>query len=192
MPRTRSSNAKHIHQLKITLKHIKPPIWRRIQIVGDISLGDLHYIVQAVMGWENDHLHVFRVGKVEYATLEGDQAVTSMGVRDEWETEVRKVLPGVGRKILYEYDFGDSWKHDVVVERIILAEGGKQYPVCLAGARACPPEDCGGPYRYASFASAVCDPKHPDHRYWREWFDGDFDPEAFDLEAINQRLGPQS
>jgi hypothetical protein len=188
MPRTRPLNSPRIYQLNIILKHIAPPIWRRIQVAGDTTLGDLHCIVQAVMGWENDHLHVFQVGKVEYATLDGDQAVTSLSARDEWEAQVGKVLPAVGSKAQYEYDFGDSWEHDIVVEKILPAEEGKRLPVCLAGARACPPEDCGGPYSYASFASAIRDPKHPEYRIWREWFDRDFNPEAFDLDAINKRL----
>ena len=192
MPRPRLLKSQDIYQLKIALKHIKPPIWRRIQVADDTTLGDLHYIVQAVMGWENDHLHVFQVGKIEYATVDGDQAVTSIEVKDEWEAQVGKVPLAVGSKILYEYDFGDGWKHDIVVERIISAEEGKHCPVCLAGARACPPEDCGGPYRYANFVIAIRDPKHPDYHDWREWFDGGFDPEAFDLEAINKRLGPGS
>jgi len=174
------------------LKNTKPPVWRRIQVAGDTSLGDLHYIVQAAMGWGNDHLHAFQVGNVEYATLEGDQAVTSVGVKDEWNAQVGKVLLAVGSKAQYEYDFGDSWKHDIVVEKILPAEEGKRLPVCLAGARACPPEDCGGSYRYASFVIAARDPKHPDRRYWREWFDGDFDPEAFDLEEVNRRLGQRA
>jgi hypothetical protein len=192
MPRTQPSESQRIYQLKIALNHIKPPIWRRIQVASDTSLGDLHCIVQAVMGWENDHLHVFRVGRVEYATLEGDQAVTSFGVIDEWEVQVGKVLRTERSKLVYEYDFGDGWQHDIVVERITPVEEGKQYPVCLAGARACPPEDCGGPYRYASFVHAIRDPKHPDYHDWRECFDADFDPEAFNLEAINKRLVPSS
>jgi hypothetical protein len=188
MPRTWPLEARGTYQLKITLKNTKPPIWRRIQVAGGITLGDLHHIVQAVMGWENDHLHVFRGGKTEYATRDGDQAVTSLGGRDEWETQVGEVLPAVGSKIVYEYDFGDGWVHDILLERIVPTEEGTPLPVCLAGTRACPPEDCGGPYRYANFVIAIRDPKHPDYHHWREWFDGDFDPEAFDLEAINNRL----
>lgn len=181
-------NAKQVHQLKLTLRHVKPPVWRRIQVASDTTLGDLHYLVQTAMGWENDHLHVFRVGRVEYATLDGDQAVTSFGVRDEWEAQVCEVLPSVGRKVEYEYDFGDGWRHDIVAEKILPVEDGKRYPVCLSGAGACPPEDCGGPYRYANLVLAISDPSHPDRRYWRGWIGGDFDPEAFDLEAINRRL----
>ena len=192
MPRTRPLDSQGIYQLKITLKHIAPPIWRRIQVAGDTILGDLHFNLQAGMGWENDHLHVFRVGKAEYATLDGDQAVTSLRARAEWEVQLSKVLRTERSKLVYEYDFGDGWQHDIVVEKILPAEEGRRYPVCLAGAGACPPEDCGGPYRYASFVRAIRDPKHPDHRVWREWFDGDFDPEAFDLDAINKRLSRSS
>lgn len=188
MPRARPAGAPAIYQLKITLKYTAPPVWRRVQVADDTTLGHLHSIIQAAMGWGNDHLHAFRVGKAEYATTEGDMAVIGLTVRDEWEADVRAVLPKVGSKMLYIYDFGDSWKHEIRLEKILPPEEGKQIPICLAGARACPPEDCGGPSGYASLVAASSDPRHPDRRYWREWLGGNFDPEALDLEAVNRRL----
>ena len=188
MPTPKLPLSLSVCQLKITLKYTTPPVWRRVQVTGDITLGDLHYVVQTVMGWEDDHLHAFRVGRIEYAPVEGDRAVTETGASDEWEAQVGAVLPAVGRKLLYTYDFGDTWNHEIVRERVVAGEEGRRYPVCLAGARACPPEDCGGVYGYENLVAALADPTDPDYEYWRERVGDDYDPEAFDLEAINKRF----
>jgi hypothetical protein len=174
-----------IYQLKVTLKESKPPIWRRILVPGDISLSKLHQILQIAMGWEDSHLHQFIVGGTYYG--EPDP-----GFRDEMKSERRvklnQVAPHEKGRFTYEYDFGDSWEHQIVVEKIVPPEPGARYPVCTAGTRACPPEDCGGVWGYESLLEAIADPNNPEHDEMLEWVGEDFDPDAFDLEEINERL----
>ena len=177
-----------IYQLKVSLKYITPQIWRRIQAPADITLAELHYVLQAAMGWENCHLHEFRIGGTRYApwNLEGDPIVDEAA--DEETAILRTIAPRVKSGFFYTYDFGDGWVHNLVVEKIIPAEEGKQYPVCISGKRACPLEDCGGPHGYALILRALANPTHPDSKDWLEWIGGHWEAEAFDLEEINRRL----
>ena len=176
-------------QFKVTLRGARPPIWRRVQVPATFSLEGFHYVIQAAMGWENCHLHQFLVGGVYYSAL------SPGGLAIEWNDEMedeRAVTLGdlvrrEGQKFLYEYDFGDGWRHDVLVEKLLDAEEGVRYPVCTGGKRACPPEDCGGVWGYESLLEALADPDDPDHEDMAEWA-GEIDPEAFDLDAVNQRL----
>jgi hypothetical protein len=174
-----------IYQLKVTLKDSKPPIWRRIQIASNISLAKLHRILQTAMGWTDSHLHQFMVGETYYGTPAPE---FDFEVEDEGKIKLSQAAPGVKKKIVYEYDFGDGWEHEILVEKILQSEPGVRYPVCLAGKRACPPEDCGGVWGYESLLEALRDPEHPEHSDMLEWVGGDFDPEAFDLDSINQDL----
>ena len=172
-------------QLKITLEDVRPPVWRRVLVPQTYSLPRLHRVFQAVLGWENSHLHAFRVGETVYGEPEADL--------DDWmqnETRVRlaQIAPDVKSKFLYEYDFGDGWGHTVVVEKILPAEPGQTAARCLAGKRACPPEDCGGPWGYANFLEAIANPNHKEHALMRDWIGGEFDPAAFDLDAVNAEL----
>ncbi len=174
-----------IYQLKITLDELRPPIWRRVLVPASTLLPTLHHVIQTVMGWENAHLHAFRVGETTYG-----QPGSEM---DDWmqsETRIRlaQIAPDVKSKVHYEYDFGDGWQHTVVVEKILPAEAGQPYPRCLIGKRACPPEDCGGPWGYAELLEALSDPKHTNHAEMRDWVGDEFDPEAFDLNAVNAEL----
>ena len=101
---------------------------------------------------------------------------------------LQQVVSRVKDKLIYEYDFGDSWEHELLVEKILPLEEGKRYPVCLTGKRACPPEDCGGIWGYASLLEAIRDPEHPEHEEMVDWVGGEFDPEAFDLDEVNREL----
>jgi hypothetical protein len=92
------------------------------------------------------------------------------------------------KKFTYTYDFGDNWRHVIQVEKVLAAEPGARYPRCVGGKRACPPEDCGGPWGYGDFLEAISNPKHPEHEDMLEWAGDEFDPEAFDLEAVNEEL----
>jgi hypothetical protein len=177
-----------IYQLKVTLKHSKPPIWRRIQVPGDINLGKLHHILQVVMGWEDYHLHQFIVGGEYYGEPHPDYEVWGPEMRDERRVKLYQIAPDEGSRLLYEYDFGDSWEHDLLVEKILPPEPGVDYPRCLKGKRAGPPEDVGGVWGYDSFLEAMRDPDHPDHEDLLEWVGGEFDPESFDLDGINEDL----
>ena len=175
-----------IYQLKITLDGIKPPIWRRIQVRGDISLFKLHKIIQVAMGWEDYHLHQFIVGE-DYYAIPSPEDPWPMETKNEKRSKLIKVAPAEKAKFVYEYDLGDSWYHEILVEKI--SPGGEQeHPICLAGKRSRPPEDCGGIGGYYEFLEAIRDPKHPDHEDMLTWAGGDFDPERFDMEEINRLL----
>lgn len=176
-----------IYQIKVTLNGTHPPIWRRFQVSGNYSLYQLHYVLQTVMGWDNSHLHQFTIDG-EFYSDPADDEFGSIGTSDEMRFKLNKVIPRNGFKFIYEYDFGDSWTHTLLVEKILTAERGVRYPICIKGKRACPPDDIGGIWGYESFLEAINDPKHPDYDEYQEWFGGEFDPEAFDLEGINQEL----
>jgi hypothetical protein len=177
----------HVYQFKITLDGIKPPIWRRIQVRGDVSLFKLHKIIQAAMGWEDYHLHQFIVGEDYYAIPSPDEP-WPMETKNEKRAKLFQIAPAEKARFIYEYDFGDSWYHDILVEKILHPEGEQKHPVCLSGRRSRPPEDCGGISGYCEFLEAVSDPKHPDHEDMLAWAGVDFDPERFDKEKINSLL----
>jgi Plasmid pRiA4b ORF-3-like protein len=178
-----------VYQLKVTLRDSKPPIWRRIQVPADITLAKLHRIIQVTMGWSNSHMHQFIVGDAYYGVPDsGMDFGMDMEVKSESKVKLDKVAAAEKSRFVYEYDFGDSWEHQILVEKILPATEGAQYPICLAGKRACPPEDIGGVWGYDGFLEAIKDPEHPEHDDMVEWMDEDFDPEAFDLERINKAL----
>ncbi len=178
-----------IIELKIVLREAEPPIWRTVRVPAASTLADLHDVIQAAMGWEDDHLHEFLVKGVRYSPRR--RSGFDFGWEDEPEDERRARLCDLvrrkGQRLTYEYDMGDSWQHDVRVEQLLEPEQGVRYPVCVAGERACPPEDIGGVWGYEGMVEAVRNPRHPDHEDVMEWV-GEFDPEAFDLEEANRRL----
>ena len=185
MARPRRTTTRVVYQIKVTLNGSKPPIWRRMQITSETTLVQLHRILQCVMGWEGSHLYQFVIGGIAY----GDPDMVG-----EWDAEdartvaLAALVRGEKSKLLYEYDFGDSWEHELLVEKILPLDEGKRYPVCLTGKRACPPEDCGGVWGYASFLEAIHDPEHPEHEEMREWIGSAFDPEVFNLDEVNVEL----
>lgn len=185
MPRRVSSENVPIYQLKVTLKGTKPPIWRRIQVPADTRLGKLHRILQTVMGWTDSHLHQFIVGETFYGVPDRD---FDLDVRSERTVRLDQVLPAPKAKIVYEYDFGDSWEHELLLEKIVPPDPATRYPICLAGKRACPPEDVGGVWGYAEFLETITSPDHPEHEEMLDWVGGEFDPEEFDLQAVNSQL----
>jgi hypothetical protein len=177
-----------IYQFKVTLKDSDPPIWRRIQMPG-CTLGELHEVLQVVMGWEDCHLHRFDVRGESYGPLDPEDALWDLEKRDEEEISLSTIVK-MARKVrfTYEYDFGDSWQHEIVLEKTLEPEPKVKYPRCIEGERACPPEDCGGVWGYAEFLEAIADPKHESHEDMLEWIGGKFDPEKFDLDAVNREL----
>ena len=176
-----------IYQIKVTLEGSKPPIWRRLLVRSDITLGDLHTIIQAAMGWWDYHLHQFTVGETYFGVPHPDFD-SYMEMHDEEEVTLGQVAPREGLKVRYEYDFGDSWLHQVLVEKVLPPEPSQSYPVCIKGRRACPPEDVGGMWGYYDFLDAIQDPEHEEHESYLEWIGGEFDPEAFDLDEVNETL----
>jgi hypothetical protein len=177
-----------VHILKVTLMEVRPPVWRRIAVPSHFTLGQLHRVLQVAMGWTDSHLHQFEASDTLYSdpTFELDEF--DVEVEDEESITVARVLPRKGSRARYEYDFGDSWEHLLQVEEVGPPEPGLVTPICLDGARACPPEDCGGPLSYPEFLEALRDPKHEEHEELLEWLGGEFDPEAFDLESVNRAL----
>lgn len=181
---------KAVIQIKIELKGIKPPIWRRVQILNDITFYDLHTIIQNAMGWDNYHLHQFIIGRKQYI-IDSDMDEREFPGAEIWNGEdvlVGEILNHEKQKIDYEYDFGDGWEHRITVEKIIDAEEDKVYPVCIAGKRACPPEDIGGVWGYEHMLEVIKNPAHEDYEEMIEYSGEDFDSEEFDLEFINEML----
>jgi hypothetical protein len=173
-----------LYEFRVSLKYLDPAVWRTFVVPNDLTFDQFHQVLQVVMGWTNSHLHSFRWREVE------------IGVPDpEWihplldSTEVRIADLGLRKrsKLVYAYDFGDDWIHDLVIERVLPYQEDF-LPVCHAGARACPPEDCGGPHAYPGFIQAATDPTHPDHEFTQDWVGTSWNPDAFDPQAINQGL----
>ncbi len=175
-----------IYQIRLDLKDIHPPIWRRLLLPSDLSLDIVHEIIQVAMGWSNSHLHAFSTGVLEI----GDTSMDDYGMLDADETEVvlSDVLTKVGDRLKYEYDFGDGWMHVLKLEKILPNDPDVVYPVCVTGRRACPPEDVGGVWGYQDFLEAIADEGHPDHDGYVDWVGPDFDAEAFDTEKTTLEL----
>jgi hypothetical protein len=183
-PRQRGKGpAALVYQIKVTLAGIEPPIWRRIQVPGDVTLAGLHDILQAVMGWWDYHLHQFTVRTEIYGVPHLDDWTE---VKDEREVRLSQIAHEESQ-FVYEYDFGDGWAHLLEVEKVLEAQPGQRYPVCLEGERATPPEDVGGIWGYELYLEAMQDPDHPEHEEYLEWR-GEFDPDAFDLKDVNRAL----
>lgn len=176
---------KMVYQIKVTLRGTRPPIWRRVQVPKDVTLYRLHRILQVVMGWTDSHLHQFRVGDTFYGTPDPE---FDFEVRNEKKVGLQDVLPRPKARVVYEYDFGDGWEHDLALESLVPALPKVRYPLVLAGKRRCPPEDVGGIGGFYHFLEVMGDAKHPEHRDMREWWGGPFDPDAFDVQEINRRF----
>ena len=171
-----------VFQFRSTLLGAKPLIWRRIQ-VKDCTLDKLHEHIQTSMGWTNSHLHRFQIGDQRYADpLLMEEDFEEFGYEDSTSTMLSDIVPKGGERFRFEYtyDFGDGWKHEILFEGRPMAEAGRQYPICLEGERACPPEDVGGVGGYANFLQTIQDKTHEERAEIFEWVDGWFDPEEFD------------
>jgi len=179
------SKAPKVYQLKVTLGDFDRPIWRRLLVSGDTTLGDLHWILQLAMGWTHSHLHFFEIGGAQYSDPSFDLDEATDEFRDEFRARLDHVFGGEGARFLYEYDFGDCWRHEIEVEKVLPAAEGETYPKLADGERACPPEDCGGIVGYANFLEEICDEDHPEREQSLEWVGGCFDPERCDIEGVN-------
>ncbi len=180
----------NVYQFKIQLVGIKPPIWRRIQVPETYNFWDLHVAIQDAMGWEDYHLHEFKIrnpktGKIYYLTTP-DEVIDTFdnNMLNEKKERISKWFTMSNREGEYTYDFGDMWVHKIKLEKILPRDESTQYPVCIGGKRACPPEDCGGVYGYRELLAAISDPNHPYHAYLLEWLGGEFDPEHFDPKSV--------
>jgi len=172
-----------LYELNVVIKRIDPPIWRLIQIPPRTSLKRMHKILQIAMGWTNSHLHLFKVDGKEYGELSSER---EFEVLDESKLTLEKIFAGGNRSFQYEYDLGDDWIHEITLKRQI--EGEKAKLGCIAGARACPPEDCGGVPGYYNLLEAISDPKNEEHDSLLEWAGEGYDSEAFDPAAVDRAL----
>lgn len=178
-----------VYELHISLRYSEPLIWRSVQVTADTTLGDLHTIIQIVMEWYEEHLHDFEIrgGGSPFAHRRGDAWATELELDEETVTLADLGL-NAKVKFTYTYDFGDSWVHEIRRKKILRRKNDVQYPVCVDGARAAPPEDCGGMWGYQEGLEILSDPDDEDYEWVHDWM-GDWDPERFDLDEINERLG---
>lgn len=174
---------KKIIQLKITLKGVKPAVWRRVQVEADTSMRKLHEILNLAMGWQLSHLHQFVVGKKTIGNSELDE-IGDM-VCDK-KVKLADVIKST-HSFQYEYDFGDGWIHTVAVEDIAEVNPKEKYPLCIAGKGACPPEDVGGVHGFENFKEVMENPKHPEHKETKTWYGNAWDADAFDYRSVNKR-----
>lgn len=182
-------------RLRVELQHVAPPIWRELLVPARFSFWDLHVAIQDSMGWWDTHLHDFRIpdpfggddkrfGIPDEEWGFGDESSVDAG----WEQRVIDHLHTPGTSILYTYDYGDHWEHRVTLLAIEARSKGRRYPQCVAGERACPPEDCGGPPGYATLLEVVHNPDDPEHEEMLAWLPKGFDSERFDPKAVRFSL----
>lgn len=178
------------YQIKVVLLGTNPAVWRTLKVPGDANLAWLHAVLQTAMGWTNSHLHHFLTLDGCYAPRGGHSELGGDldPPRDEAKATLQQIAPSKGVEFGYEYDFGDSWEHAITVERI-LPPGNRTLAVCVDGAGACPPEDCGGVPGYAELLKALRNPKHSEHASMKEWLGREFVPGFFDREETNRWLG---
>jgi pRiA4b ORF-3-like protein len=171
------------YRLTLALEGIAPPIWRRLVVPPAITLRRFHHIVQIAMGWANWHPYRFQQDGREFGQMD-----PSIYLEDDLRFTLKYLLMKPGDSLGYEYDFQDSWRHIVLLEEVVIGNAALPQTRCIDGARACPPEDCGGVQGYQSLLEAIHDPFHAKYRETWAWVGTDFDSEAFDVAAVNRAL----
>ncbi|MFC9848665.1 plasmid pRiA4b ORF-3 family protein [Streptomyces sp. NPDC060223] len=183
----RTAPGKTVHKIKIALRDSRPPIWRRLEVPSDITLRQLHDVIQAAFGWEEYHMWAFETGRDRYGVADRD-----LGIRSAASNRLGQVAPHTGARLRHTYDLGDDWEHDILIEDVTAPEADTAYPRCLTGRRACPPEDCGGIWGYDYLIEILADPAHEEHEDRLEWLGLDsadqFDPAVFDAAQVNSVL----
>lgn len=179
-----AAKSRDLYQIEVRLRGVSPPIWRKIQVWEDYTLDQLHRVLQVAMGWENYHLYEFRMAGRMYRDPHPEN---ERGILNAKKTKIRDVLAVVAAEAEYLYDFGDNWRHHLVLEAIVPPAPDTLYPRCVAGERSCPPEDAGGAGGYEDYLQAMADPSHKRHEDMMSWR-GPFDPEAFSIEKVNKQL----
>ncbi len=191
MPTKRVWLPNDIYRLKVTLRDTRPPIWRRLLVPAGLTLDVLHDVLQLAMGWDESHMHEFRIGQKRFGKSDPSDRLMGLDpIGNERTTYLFMVLGKVGAKAIYTYDFGDGWEHAIVVEKVLRPEPGVDYPLCLGGKLQGPPEDCGGVPGYYNLLEAIQDPAHPEHEELLGWVGGEYDPDTFSVEEINRNLAP--
>jgi len=163
-------------------------IWRRVHALSDSTFGDLHYVIQGAMGWDCSHLHEFamcnpRTGSLDRIASSEEVAEVGGDLINQDSVTIDSYFSSANKKANYTYDFGDDWEHEIVLEKILDVVDGVDYPICIAGKRACPPEDCGGVWGYQDLIEILADPNNEEYEERLEWY-GEFDSEEFDLKEV--------
>ncbi len=175
----------NVYQIKISLIGSIPTIYRRVLVPSDILLPMLHTVIQAAMGWTNSHLHQFVKGREFYGEPSDDP---DFDINDYTEIPLSSFLKKAKDTFKYEYDFGDGWAHDIVLEKILPLTDDFKHPVCIEGKMSCPPEDCGGLRGYYGMLDILKQPNHEEYEEYIEWLGGDFNPEEFSVNYVNIEL----
>ena len=175
-------------QIRITLQHVEPPVWRRVLVPAGLSLRRLHETIQASMGWLSQHLYEFRIGERRYGVPLQDDLQFGKRAANDASVKLSSLVERGVERFRYIYDFGDDWWHEITIEEAKPGEPGIDYPMLIEGGRRCPPEDCGGPPGYEAFLEAISDPSHPEHAEALEWYGEPYDPEDIERETINAQL----
>jgi len=181
-----SRRAGDIFQLKVTLIDVEPAVWRCLLVPASMTLGKLHNVLQIAMGWTESHLHCFMFGDRRFGRPDLEDFAEDL--EDERRVRLLSLIRRKEDALLYEYDFGDGWKHAIEVETTLHPDERLAYPLCIGGAGACPPEDCGGTYGYEHLLRVLAKPKDPEHDHLLAWVGGYFDPAGFDANAVNKTL----
>lgn len=175
-----------VYQMKITLLDIKPAVWRRVLLPSNLTLPQFHHVLQTVMGWRNRHPHQFDDGRALYGVHDPQWRFDK--VIDERGIPLTKLFDH-GKKIVhYEYDFGDGWEHEILLERKFKPRDNTPLPYCLKGQGACPPEGCGGVWGYERLKEINADPAHEEHAQAQALLGAKFNPKRFDCAAVNESL----
>lgn len=180
-----------IYQIQIALRGFKPKIWRRLLIPSDMLLFDFHKVIQTSMGWNNSHLHhFFKNGHFYSIKIKDDFLWDDRDTIDYKRKKIRvsDLLMKEKESMIYEYDFGDSWEHDIILEKILPADSAIGYPICVKGKMRCPPEDCGGVWGYADMLEILDQPDHDEYEDIIEWLEEGFDPMHFNKDEVNSLL----
>jgi Plasmid pRiA4b ORF-3-like protein len=186
---TKKSAAPEIYQLKVTLLGTSPPIWRRLQVPANVTLAQLHDVLQTAMGWQDGHMHEFSVSQRRFGRPDPQARLMGLPpVENERTVRLSSLLSRIGSKAIYTYDFGDSWEHSVILENRLPSDPSATYPVCTDGQLACPPEDCGGIPGFYDLVEALNNPNHEQHEEMHDWVGDDFDPQAFSVDQVNRML----
>jgi hypothetical protein len=176
-------------RLRIELQDIEPKVWRRVDVPVSTTLMALHDVIQVAMGWTDSHLFEFRVGDRVYGMPMPDDAVFERKVFQARGLRLKSLIERGVDRLLYVYDFGDDWRHDVVVEEVFEGKPDVDYPTFVDGARRGPPEDVGSASGFMEFLEAALDPTHEEHARMVEWYGGPFDPNDIDEKRIRMILG---
>jgi hypothetical protein len=183
----RVESSRVVYEIKVTLRGIHPPIWRRVQVTSDTLLWGFHGILQAVIGWEDDRPHRFLINGTYYG--EPGRSPSGVEIVDEESVRLSEVIKDEGDKFIYQYGSGIGWNHEILIGKLLTCKPGQRYPICLCGKRACPPEDFTGPWEYREFLKTLKDPSRSGDKDGPGRVERDFDPETFDQESVNKRLG---